>query len=162
MNNYPENQHSYGRKSSEKLLYYVEPTSKNKKFDNALLHVGVNDLLNDESQDSVQNLLDNMKQTGLNCKSAGVKRILIPGIVVNNKLTSAYISIVNQCISNMCRDNSFVFIDNNNIPTSSLFRDSLHLIKIGKRILANNFMDNLTNFYEERRTDLHLNFRKPI
>ena len=34
------------------LLYYVEQTCKNKKFDAALLHVGVNDLLNDESQDS--------------------------------------------------------------------------------------------------------------
>ena len=96
--------------TSKELLYYVEPTLKSKKFDPALLYVGVNDLLNDESQDSVQNL-------GLKCKSAGVKRILISGIAVNNKLTSAYISSVNQRISNMCRENSFVSIDNNNIPT---------------------------------------------
>ena len=39
----------------------------------------------------------------------------------------------------MCRDNSFVFIDNSNIPTSSLFRDVLHLLEMVKRILANNF-----------------------
>ena len=154
MNNYPENQHSYGRKfsaseskfskrkkqivifsdsiprgirlrefnywlhkgyaqlksfpggTSKELLYYVEPTLKNKKFDDALLHVGVNDLLNDESQDSVQNLLDNLKQIGLKCKSAGVKKVLITGIVVKNKLTRTYISSVNQHISNMCRDSS--------------------------------------------------------
>ena len=56
-----------------------------------------------------------------------------------------YFSSVNQRISNMCRDNSFVFIDNNNIPTSSLLRDSLHLLEVGKRILANNFIDNLNN-----------------
>ena len=54
--------------TSKELLYYVEPTLKNKKFDDALLHGGVNDLLNDESQDSVQNLLDNLKQIGLKCK----------------------------------------------------------------------------------------------
>ena len=149
LNNYAENQHSYGRKfsaseskfskrkkqivifsgstprgirlrefnywlhkgfvqlksfsggRSKELLYYVEPKLKNKKFDDALLHMGGNDLLNDESQDSVQNLLDNLKQIGLKCKSAGVKRVLVSGIVVNNKLTSAYISIVNQRISNM-------------------------------------------------------------
>ena len=76
----------------------VEPTLQNKNFDDALLHVGVNDLLNDESQDSVQNLLDNLRQIGLKCKSAGVKRVLISGIVVNNKLISAYISSVNQRI----------------------------------------------------------------
>ena len=200
MNNYPENQHSYGRKfsaseskfskrkkqivifsdsiprdirlrefnywlhkgyaqlksfpggTSNELLYYVEPTLQNKNFDDALLHVGVNDLLNDESQDSVQNLLDNLRQIGLKCKSAGVKRVLISGIVVNNKLTSAYISSVNQRISNMCRDNSFVFIDNNNILTSSLFRDGLHLLEVGKRILANNFIDNLNRFLRTRQT----------
>ena len=125
---------------------------KSKKFDVALLHVGVNDLLNNESQDTVQNLLDNLKQIGLKCKSAGVTRILISGVVVNNKLTSAYISSVNQWISNMCRDNSFVFIDNNNIPILSLFHDGLHLLEIGKRILAKNFIDNLKHFLRVRKT----------
>ena len=205
VNNYPENQHSYGRKFSaseskfskrkkqivifsdsiprgirlRKFNYWLhegyaqlksfpggtsnEPTLQNKKFDDTLLHVGVNDLLNDESQDSVQNLLDNLKQIGLKCKSAGVKRILIFGIVVNNKLASAYISSVNQRISNMCRDNSFVFIDNNNILTSSSFRDDLHLLEVGKRILANNFIDSLKNLLRIRKThQLHFNLREPI
>ena len=108
----------------------MDPTLKNKKFDATLLHVGVNDPLNDESQDSVQNFVDNLKQIGL--KSAEVKRTLISRMVVNNKLTSAYISSANQRISNMCRDNSYVYIDNNNIPTSSLFRDDLHLLETGK------------------------------
>ena len=200
MNNYPENQHSYGRKfsaseskfskrkkqivifsdsiprgirlrefnywlhkvyaqlksfpggTSKELLYYVEPTLKSKKFDDALLHVGVNDLLSDESRGSVQNLLDNLKQIVLKCKSAGVKRVLVSEIVVNNKLTNAYISSVNQRISNMCRDSSFVFIDNNNIPTSSLFHDGLHVLEVGKRILANNFIANLSNFLRIRQT----------
>ena len=89
--------------ASKELLYYVKPTLKNKNFDDSLLHVGFNYLLSDESQDSVQNL-DNLKQIGLKCTSAGVKNILISGNVVNNKLASAYISSVNQHISNMCWD----------------------------------------------------------
>ena len=119
---------------------------KNKKFDTAVLHLRVNDLLNDESQDFAQNLRDNLKQIGLKCKSAGIKRILFSGIVVNNKLTKTYISSVNQRSSNMCRDNSFPFNDNNNMPTSSLFRDGLHLLEIGKCILVNNFIDKLNIF----------------
>ena len=82
----------------------MEPTLKNKKFDDALLHAGVNDLLNDENHDSVQNLLDNLRQIGLKCKLAGVKRTLISEIVVNNKLKSTYISSINQFIFNMRRD----------------------------------------------------------
>ena len=61
-------------------------------------------------------------------------------------------SSVNQRISNMCRDNSFAFFDNNNFPTSSFFRDLLHLREIGKRILANNFTDNFNNFLQIRKT----------
>ena len=138
--------------TSKELLQYVEPTVTNEKFDDALLHVGVNYLLNDESQGSVQNLLDNLKQIGLKCKSPGVKRILISGIAVSNRLASVYISSVNHHISNICQDNSFVFIDNNSIPTSSLFRDGLHLLEIGKRILATNVIDNLNNFLRIRKT----------
>ena len=138
--------------TSKELLYYVETTLKNKKFDGVLLHAEVNDLLNGESQDSIQNLLDNLKQIGLKCKSAGVTRIFISGIVVNNKPASAYILSVNQCISNMCRDNSFVLIENNNIPISSLFLDGLHLLEIGKRILTNNFIGSLNNFLRIKKT----------
>ena len=101
-------------------------------MEDAVLHVGINDLLNDKSQDSAQNLLKNLKQIGLKCKSAGVKMIFISGIVVNTELPSAYILSVNQGISNMCRDNSFILIDIDNIPTATLFRDGLHLLEIKK------------------------------
>ena len=115
--------------TAKEVLYYVEPTLKNKTFDAALLHVGVNDLLNVESQSSVQNRLEILQQIVLKFRSGGVTRILLSGIV-NNKLTSAYISSVNQCISDMCQENSCVFVHNNNIPTLSLFRDVLHLLEI--------------------------------
>ena len=52
----------------------------------------------------------------------------------------------------MCRDNSFVFTDNNNISTSSLFRDGLHLLEVGKLILANDFTYNLNNFLRIKET----------
>ena len=135
--------------ASKELLHFVKPTLKSKKFDTVLLRVGVDELLNDESQDSVQNLLDNLKQK---YKSAGATSILISGIVVNNKLTNVYISSVNQRIANICRDNTFVFIDKNKIPTSSLFYHGLYLLEIGKRTLANKFIDNSNNFLQVRKT----------
>ena len=55
---------------------------------------------------------------------------------------------VNRRISNKCWDNPFVSIDNNTIPTSSLFCDGLRLLEIGKRILTKTFIDNLNNFYK--------------
>ena len=126
----------------------MEPILKNKKIDDALLHASVNKLLNDKSQDPVRNLQDKVEQVGLKYKSAGAKRVLMSQIAVNNKQTSAYISSVNQCTYNICLDNSFAFIVNNNIPTSSIFRDGLHLLEVGKRILSKKFIDNLNTFYE--------------
>ena len=86
--------------TSKELLYYVKPT----RLYATLPHAGVNDLRNNESQGSVKNLPENLKQIGLKCKSAGVTTILISRIVVNNKMTSAYISRANKSISNICRD----------------------------------------------------------
>ena len=113
---------------------------------------GVNELLNDESQRLCAKSSGQLEANWFKCKSGGVKRILISGIIVNNELASAYISSVNQRISNMRRDNSFVFLDNNNISTSSLFRNGLYLLEIGKRVLANNFIDNLNNLIRLRKT----------
>ena len=50
------------------------------------MHVGVNDLPNDESQGSVQNLLDKLKQIGLKHKLVEGTRILMSGIVFSNNL----------------------------------------------------------------------------
>ena len=133
---------SFSGRISKELLCYEELTLKNKKFDTDLLHVGVNDLLNYETEDSSQNLMSNLKQIGLKCKSTGATRILISGIVVNSKLISAYISSRNQHISNMCQNISIFFIGNNNILTSSLFCNGLNLLEIQKCVLAKNFIDS--------------------
>ena len=117
-----------------------------------LLHVGVNDLLNDESQDPVQTLLDNLKQIGLKCKSAGVTRILISGIVVNKRLTSAYISSVNQRIL-ICAETTHLFLlTTTTFPHQVSFAMVYTSLKSEKRILANNFIDNLNNFLRVRKT----------
>ena len=90
-------------------------------------------------------------QISLTCKLAGVTRILICGVLLNNKLTSAYISSVSKRISNIGQNNPFAFIDNNNIPTSSLIGPGVHLVEVGKYILANNFVDDLNNFLRIRK-----------
>ena len=93
-----------------------------------------------------------LRQIGLKCKSAVVTNDLIFEIVVKNKLASTFIWSVNQSISNKCPGNLFVFIDNSNISTSSLFRDGLQLLKVGKRVLGNNLIDNSNNFLQVRKT----------
>ena len=72
---------SFPNGTSKKLLYYVELTFKNKKFDFALLPVDVNELVKPRL---CLNSSEQLEANWLRCKSAGVKRILISAIVVNN------------------------------------------------------------------------------
>ena len=136
VNNYPENQHLNGRRFT---------TSESKFLKNYWLHKAYAQLKSFPGGTSFPGVKSWPEITWS-------YRILISCIVANNKLASAYTLSVNQHISNMYLGNSFVFIDNNNIRTSSLFRDGLRLLEIGKRILANNFIDNLNNFLRIRKT----------
>ena len=138
-------QKSFPGGTSKELLNCVETTLENLNFDVILLNVGANDLLNYECQDSVEVLLDNLKQIECKCKSAKVTRILISGIAVNNKLTSAYISNIRQHINNMFQDNSFVLINNKNIPTSSVFCNGIHLLDAPTSTLISQKPSEITN-----------------
>ena len=50
-------------------------------------------------------------------------------------------------ISSYSRENAYFYIDNRNIRGFCLYKDDLHLLESGKKILANIFIVNLNNFF---------------
>ena len=46
----------------------------------------------------------------------------------------------------MCKNNNFIFVDNSNTLNVHLFDDGLHLVELGRCILANNLIDCINNF----------------
>ena len=58
---------------------------------------------------------------------------------------------VHGLISNYCPEKACFYIDNRNIRGFCLYKDSLHLLG-GKKILANNFILNLNNFFLDTHT----------
>ena len=59
---------------------------------------------------------------------------------------------VHNLISNYCRENACCYIDNRNIGGFCLYKDGLPLLEGGKKILANNFIVNLNNFFLDTHT----------
>ena len=59
---------------------------------------------------------------------------------------------VHSLISNCWRENACFYIDNRNIRGFCLYKDGLHLLEVGKKILANNFIVNLNNFFLDTHT----------
>ena len=102
--------------------------------------MGVNDLLNNKSPSSTDDLVSSFVKIVDKCKSFGVMDLSVSGIAFNKSLQYAVIKKVNEKIVDMCKKNGLVFIDNGNISNMDLYQDSLHLLERGKCLLANNFI----------------------
>ena len=59
------------------MLHYIDLHLEDKSVDTVLLHVGVNDLLNDNRKSNVDNLMLNIHKIE-KCKRVGVRNILCP------------------------------------------------------------------------------------
>ena len=52
--------------TSKELLHYVDPTLKDGIYNTAIIHVAVNDLLNNKNTNKVEELVNNLKSTAKN------------------------------------------------------------------------------------------------
>ena len=137
---------SFPRCNSKEMLHYIEPTLETVFYDSAILHVGVNDLLNNKWPSSADDLVSNLVKIVNKCKSFGVMDLFVSGIAFNKGLPQSVIKKVNEKIVDTCQKNRIVFIDNGNISNMDLYQDGLHLLERGKCLLAKHFIFVLNNF----------------
>ena len=93
----------------------------------------------------------------------GVKSVFISGLVYTTRVDVSLLERIHVLIFDFCRKNSFIYIDNRNIRSDSLYKDDLHLIDKGKAFLADNFIVYLNNntFLETSTHNIHQkNFEK--
>ena len=130
--------------TSKELLHYIDATLEESNFEVAVIHVGVNDLMN--SNDSVDKLLKDIYSMGEKCKSSGVKKVFISGIVKNDRINDFIIQEVNRKIHDDCQKENHSFIINDGIGSNDIFKDGLRLLDSGKQSLADNFIFNINSF----------------
>ena len=87
--------------TSKELLHYIDATLEESNFELAVIHVGVNDILN--SNNSVDRLLKNIHSMAEKCKSSVVKKVFISDIVKNNRVNDFIIQEVNRKIYDGCQ-----------------------------------------------------------
>ena len=126
----------------------MDPTLKDRTYNTAIIHVGVNDFLNNKNTNKVDESVNNLMSTTIKCISNGIAKVVVSGIVINNKMSDSFVADVNKNIAMISKKNSLVYMDNANIPKSCLFTDGLLLIEMEKRISVNNFIDILNSFLE--------------
>ena len=135
--------HSFPGANSKQLLHYLDVNLDN-KTDTVILQIGVSDLLQDISLDN--KFMKNLEYMVQKCRSFGVKRVFFSGITYTKRIAWQILDDAHEQLVSLCKRLEMIYIDNRNIREIHLFKDGLHLLDSGKRILANNFIFNLNNF----------------
>ena len=68
------------------MLHYIEPMLEKGYYNTAIVHEGVNDLLNDKLPNNTDNLASNLVNIVKKCKSFAVKNVFVCSIAFNKRL----------------------------------------------------------------------------
>ena len=98
------------------------------------------------TNNSVDELLKNIYSRAEKCKTSGVKKGFISGIVKNNRFNGFIIQEVNRKIYDDCQKEGCSFIINDGICSNNLFKNGLHLLDSVNKSLANNVVFNINSF----------------
>ena len=103
-----------------------------------MIHVGNNDLLNGSNEPQIDSLIQSIGTIIEKCRFYGMKSIFISGLVYTTRVKLWILEESYKKFEVFCRNNGVILIDNRSIRGRHLYRDGLHHLESGKRILANN------------------------
>ena len=93
------------------------------------------------------------------CKDYGVKEIILSFVVPTGRVNADVLIHFNESLKNLCRENGFCSVNNENSSEGNLYKDRLYSLEAGKRVLANNFINginNNNNFLLKHRQNNHV------
>ena len=134
--------------TTERLDYYIVPTLKEDKPDVVVIQVGCNDVTHDTLHDiNVHQIANKIVDIGKKCLNYGVKEVIISSIFLKKQIKlTRLIRQINDILVQLCRENNFHFICNDNINAADLWKDGVHLNDEGKSKYVCNLVDFLNNF----------------
>ena len=103
---------------------------------------------------SMDNLFSNIKKITEQYLIFGVKNIFVSGLVYTTRVDVRYWKSP-FFILDFGRKNCFIYIDNRNIRSDSLYKTRLHLIDKEKAFLGDNFIGYLDNIFKKRTYTIH-------
>ena len=111
--------------SSHQLLHYLDVHLNDKSIDVGIIEVIINDLLtkNSRSRSGMNNLTSNIKKITGKCLMFGVKNVFVSGLVCTSRVDVSLLEKAHVLILDFCRKNCFIYIDNRNIKSDSLYKD---------------------------------------
>ena len=123
---------------AQHLNHYLVLSLGEYEYDCAIIHVGINDILRHKNENELKNLPEDILKIANSCRNHNINKVFVSSILPSLR-TSIDIEKINNELKNLCFRNDFEFIYHQQITTSHLCKDGVHLINRGKSILANTF-----------------------
>ena len=114
--------------SSHQLLHYVDAHLKDKSIETVIIHIGINYLLTNSNRSDMDNLIYNIKKVTEKCLMFGVQSVFTSGLVYTIGVNVLLLERIHVLIFDFCRKISFIYIDNRNTRSDTLYKDGFHLI----------------------------------
>ena len=133
------------------LSYYAKPTLDEEKPDVVMIHVGINNLLNQPPNQSTDKIVDDIINMGRECVSYGVEKVMISGITECKRIDSDRITNVSRMYNEKCKQENFIFVNNDVINHTHFWKDGLRINENGKVVFANKFLKYINNFLHQNR-----------
>ena len=96
--------------SSHQMLHYLDVHLEDRQINTVVIHVGINDILRDSSQSSIDGLLQNIKNMSLKCTKFGVKNIFISGLVYTTRINIGILEKIHVVIQNFCQEYGWFYV----------------------------------------------------
>ena len=145
--------HSFPEATSKQLSRYLDVNIED-STDTVLIHIGVNDIL--QSVSNMDRLLLNVREMVRKCRLFGVNNMFVSGLVYTRRICVNILNDLMKKLVDVCREMNMYYINNTNIKAVSLFKDGLHLLDSGKKILAKNFVNSIHNFLSVMHKPIYL------
>ena len=130
------------------LLHYMDSTLAEGNYDTAIVHSGINDIINDDESTKVENLVLNLEIIAIKLKKYGIKNVCLSVLVFKTRVYLPLSNQVNKFILDICKAHNILFINNDTIIRNDIYSDGLHLLLSDKFLLSNSFIENINNFLE--------------
>ena len=134
-----------GAKASQ-LNHYIKPTLEEYKYDCAIIHVGINDIIRNKNDTDLNNLADSILEIANTCQNYNIGKIFI-STLLPSKRTKVNISQINETLKNLCSRNNFIFVEQITIAFDYLWVDGIHLLNSGKAMLGSNFVSEVNRYF---------------
>ena len=140
--------------SSHQMLHYLDVHLKCRQINADAIHVGITDILRDNSQSNIDGGLQNIKNMSLKCKKIGIKSIFISGSVYATRIKIVIFEKIHFMIQSFARNAACLTSITETYEESICTKMVYYLMEEDKIILPRNFIFCL-NKGSDTRKDLY-------